>query len=257
MATMTDLFGRVVLAMAVIAMLFAAAGAAFGEPHVVSGFTPSPGYGGPAEALRAQAGSRTDVTTPAQAIARAVAQRVGGGVAVDVISLETTVAPERALRALPEPGGRAGEPVRFVLMAGRVRRGVAVATVKVVGSYARAVRAIARQERVAPDAVEIVEGELLVAGFKRLPAGSEVIGLVARRDIAAGEPLTQTVLLMPPLVRSGDAVALTVIAGTVRVTAKAVAAASGHEGDVIRVVPEGGKPLKARITGRGSVEVVQ
>lgn len=234
MATMTDLFGRFILTVTVIAMLFAAVRAAFSaEP------------------------AQTQVTTPQQAIARAVAQRVGGGVVVDVASVQTTVAPERALRAVPDPAGRAGEPMRFVMMAGRVRRGIAVATVKVAGSYARAVRAIARQERIAADAIEIVEGELPPAGFKRLPAGDDVIGLVARRDIAAGEPLTQAVVQMPPVVRSGDAVALTVIAGSVKVTAKATAAASGFDGDVIRVIPEGGKALRARITGRGSVEVVR
>src|SRR5215212_8084418 len=85
-----------------------------------------------------------DLVTPEQAIERVVAQRLGGEVSVDVTSLQTTVHAERALQALPEPGGRAGAPMRFVMVAGRVRRGVAIATVKVLGSYARAGRAIAR-----------------------------------------------------------------------------------------------------------------
>jgi len=176
---------------------------------------------------------------------------------VDVTAIETAVAPERGLRALIDPDGRAGAPMRFVMMVGRVRRGVAVATVKVLGSYARAARAIERSEKVSADAVEIVQGELPPAGFKRLPEGREVIGLVARRDIAAGEPLTQAVLQVPPVIHAGDEVTVTVIAGTVRVAAKAIASASGYEGDTIRVVPEGGRPLRARITGRGAVEVVQ
>src|SRR5688572_11844658 len=114
---MTDLFGRLMLAVAFVAMLLAAARTVFAEAGVV---------------------------TPAEAIQRAVAQRIGGQVSVEVTSLETAVAPHRALHATPEPGGRAGEPMRFVLMVGRMRRGVAVATVKVVGSYARAARAIGR-----------------------------------------------------------------------------------------------------------------
>jgi flagella basal body P-ring formation protein FlgA len=93
--------------------------------------------------------------------------------------------------------------------------------------------------------------------LKRIPATADVLGLTARRAIAAGEPLTQAVLLVPPLVRAGDAVELTVIAGAVRVSARATASASGHEGDVIRVVPQGGRALKARITGPGAVEVVR
>jgi len=227
---MSELYGRFILSVAVAAILVAAVRAAVADVEDV---------------------------TPRQAIERAVAQRIGGGVSVDVSALETTVAAERGLLAMPEPGGHAGAPMRFVLMAGRVRRGVAVATVKVSGSYARAARAIGRQEVIAAEAIEVVEGELPSIGLKRLPAGDEVVGLIARRDIAAGEALTQAVLQMPPMVRAGDVLDLTVIVGTVRVNARATASSSGHQGEIIRVTPEGGRPLKARITGRGKVEVVQ
>jgi flagella basal body P-ring formation protein FlgA len=197
------------------------------------------------------------ITSPAEAIARAVAERVGGRATVEVTALETTVAPERALHATPEPGGRAGTPMRFVLLVGRARRGVAVATVQVSASYARAVRAIGRNETIGAGDVEFVTGELPAAGMKRLPDPAEVVGLIARRDIAAGEPLTQAVLDVPLAVRSGEPVTLTVIAGTVQVTTRALAMSSGHEGDRVRVIPEGGKALRARITGPGTVEVSQ
>jgi flagella basal body P-ring formation protein FlgA len=227
---MTDLFGRWILAVAVVAMLLAATRAAFSETPLVS---------------------------PAEAIERVVAQRVGGDVAVQITALDTTVAPEPALHAMPEPGGRAGAPMRFVMMVGRVRRGVAVATVKVVGSYARAARAIGRHEAISADAVDIVRGEIEAVGLKRLPATANVVGLIARRDIAAGEALTQAVLQVPPAVRSGDEVVVTVVTGAVRVSAMGMASGSGHEGEMIRVVPHNGRLLKARITGPGAVEVVQ
>jgi len=227
---MTDLYGRFILSVAVAAMCVAA--------------------------VRAAVAGVEDVT-PREAIERVVAQRIGGDVSVDVTALETAVAAERGLQALPEPGGRAGAPMRFVMMAGRVRRGVAVATVTVSGSYARASRAIARNDAVAGDAIEMAHGELPSIGLKRLPSAAEVVGLIARRDIAAGETFTHTVLRIPPMVRAGEAVALTVIVGTVRVDARATASASGNQGDVIRVTPQGGRPLKARITGRGRVEVSQ
>jgi flagella basal body P-ring formation protein FlgA len=134
---------------------------------------------------------------------------------------------------------------------------VAVATVKVIASYARAARAIGRNESITADAVAIVKAELPAAGMKRLPDTTDVVGLVARRDIAAGEPLTQAVLDVPLAVRAGEPVVLTVIAGTVQVTTKALAMSSGHEGDMVRVIPEGGKALRARITRPGAVEVVQ
>jgi flagella basal body P-ring formation protein FlgA len=197
------------------------------------------------------------LTTPAEAIARAVAERVGGRATVEVTALETTVAPERALHASPEPGGRAGQPMRFVLLVGRARRGVAVATVKVTASYARAARAIGRHEPIGAGDVNIVTGELPAVGMKRLPDTADVVGLIARRDIAAGEPLTQAVLDVPLAVRSGEPVTLTVIAGTVQVTTRALAMSSGREGDRVRVIPEGGKALRARITGPGTVEVSQ
>jgi flagella basal body P-ring formation protein FlgA len=234
---MTDLFGRLMLVAAVLAMLAAAARTALGGP-----------------VLR-EAAAAADETTPAAAIERAVVERLGGHVEVEVLALDTAVAPARALHALPEPGGRAGAPARFVLMVGRVRRGIAVASVKVRGPFARAARTIARRETITADAVDVVTGELVAVGFQRLPGPDEVLGLVARRDIAAGEPLTQAAVQLPPLVKPGDEVVLTVVAGAVRITAKAIAASSGYEGDVIRVTPEGGRPLKARISGPGTVEV--
>ena len=197
------------------------------------------------------------VVAPVDAIARAVAERVGGGAQVEVTALETSVAPQRGLHALPEPGGKTGEPMRFVLMVGRARRGVATATVTVVVAYARATRMIGRHETIGAGDFEIVTAELADVGMTRLPDTADVAGLVARRDIAAGEPLTQAVLDVPLAVRAGDEVTVTVTAGTVQVTTTARARASGHTGQTIRVVPEGGKAVRARITRPGAVEVVQ
>lgn len=224
------LSGKAVVAIALLAMLLAGAQRAFGSAAVV---------------------------TPSEAIARAVAQRVGGNAVVEVKGLETTVAPQRGLHALPEPGGRTGAPMRFVLLVGRARRGVALATVKVVVSYARATRAIGRHETIGPGDFEVVTAEIEDVGLKRLPDTSDIAGLVARRDIAAGEALTQAVLDVPLAVRAGDEVALTVIAGAVRVTTVARASSSGREGETVRVVPEGGRALRARITGPGTVEIEQ
>jgi flagella basal body P-ring formation protein FlgA len=259
----TDLFGRIILTFAFVVMLVAVARAAFAAVAV----------------------------TPEQAIERAVAQRLegtpsrrsggpggtpssrsgrpGGDLSITVTALQTSVAAEPGLAALPEPGGRAGQPTRFVLSANGARRGIAIATITVAGSYARAARAIARNEVIAADAIDVVRGELPHVGFKRLPSSGEAIGLIARRDIAEGETLTDVVLQFPPLVRSGDVVLVTVKVGTVEITSKGTVSGSGHEGDIVRVTPlstgtpgrrslgPGGRPVKARITGRGAVEIVQ
>jgi flagella basal body P-ring formation protein FlgA len=188
---------------------------------------------------------------------RSIVDRVGAGASIRVDGLETSVAPEAGLLALPDPAGRAGHPMRFVLMAGRVRRGVATATVSVSTSYARATRAIARNERVDADAFEVIDGEIPGGSLKRLPAAETVAGRIARRDIAPGEVLSPAVLQVPPDVRAGEPVTLTVVVGVVRISTKAVASASGHEGDIVRVVPEGGRSVKARVTGPGAVEIRQ
>lgn len=197
------------------------------------------------------------VVTPVEAIARAVEERIGGGAAVSVTSLETTVAAQRGLHATPEPGGKTGGPMRFILMVGRARRGVAIATVKVVVAHARAARAIGRDETIGPGDFAVVTAELAGLPMKRLPDTADVSGFIARRDIAAGEPLTPAVLEVPLAVKAGDEVTLTVTAGTVQVTTTARASSSGHTGETIRVVPEGGKALRARITRPGAVEVAQ
>jgi flagella basal body P-ring formation protein FlgA len=145
-----------------------------------------------------------------------------------------------------------------VLTSGGARIGLAVATVRIEAEYARASRAIARDEVLRADAIEVVRGPLPGVALRRLPDAGEVVGLEARRAIAAGEPLTDAVVRVPPVVQSGDEVAVTLTLGQVAVTGVGIASGSGHEGDVIRVLsPTSRRPLKARITGRGAVEVLQ
>ena len=196
--------------------------------------------------------------TPEEAIERAIVRRMGGSVSVLVEVLRADVGREPALRAILDPAARAGRPARFVLTAGGVRKGLAVATVQIEAEHARATRAIARGEVVEAGAIEIVTGELPGIALRRLPAPGEVLGLEAVRTIAPGEPLTDAVVRVPPVVRSGDEVAITVMLDGVSVTGIGVASGSGHEGDVIGVLsPNRRRPLKARITGHGAVEVLR
>jgi flagellar basal body P-ring formation protein FlgA len=229
--SVTDVYGRTILGIFAVAVLMVIARAAFAVPAIV---------------------------TPAEAIEQAVARRIGGDVRVHAAAFETKVAPEAGLQALPEPGARSGQAVRFVLMAGKVRRGFAVTTVTISGTYARAARAIARGETVADEDVELVDAEWPPVAFTRMPAIREVAGLRARRNIARGEALTGVVLEVPPLVHAGDAVTVTAAVGSVKVTSQAIASSSGHRGDVIRVTSKpNGRPVRARITGQAQVEVLQ
>ena len=229
--SLTEMYGRFILTIFVVAMLMGIARVAFAAPVAL---------------------------TPIDAIEQAVARRLGSEVAVAVTGLETSVRAQQGLEALPEPGARAGQPVRFVLMAQRKRVGVAVATVMVSGPHARAARAIARAEAITAADIDIVNDEWPSVPLQRMPAEGDIIGLRARRNIAAGEALTDSVLDVPPLVKSGDTVTITATVGSVQVTGAAIASSSGHRGDIIRVTPKpNGRPVRARITGESTVEVVQ
>lgn len=202
--------------------------------------------------------SRLVAKTPAEAIEQAVADRIGGDVAVQVTSLQTTVADEPGLVAQVDPAARLGQPTRFVLTSDGVRRGAAIATLQVQTRFARATKAIPRDQSITHDAFEVVTGELPAIAMRRVPAPDEIVGLKARRAIARGEALTSTVVMMQPAVRSGQEVTVKVSVGRIEVTGVAVASGSGQAGDIIRVMqPRSRRLVKARILGPGTVEVIE
>ena len=161
-------------------------------------------------------------------------------------------------KAIPEPGSRLGRPMRFILFTDGTRVGSVVAKVEVTGSAVRSSRALTRGEDVAADAIEVVDVELTNILLDRLPTSSEMVGAQARRDIRAGEVLTGATVIVPPAIRSGDEVRVSVSTGVIALTSVGRASSSGHVGDLIRVLmPQSRKSLKARITGPGSVEIVR
>ena len=87
-----DLFGRVMLTLALVAMLVAVARAAFGEE--------TDRGGGPSLARRSSAGAEAadPPVTPSQAIERAVAQRLGGDFFISLTARGTFVSDESGLR---------------------------------------------------------------------------------------------------------------------------------------------------------------
>ena len=196
------------------------------------------------------------LVSPEDAIAAAVAERLGVAVTIAVLDLETDVPPQQGLIAEPDRSARLGRPARFALSARGTRQGLAVATVTAEGRYPRAARAVARDEVIVLDAVDFSGGPLPEVPIRRLLRGDEVSGLHARRSIAAGEPLTPAVLRVPPLVRSGDTIAVTVRIGVVEVVGTGTASGSGLVGDTIRVrQPHSSRLLTGRITGPGAVEI--
>jgi flagella basal body P-ring formation protein FlgA len=197
----------------------------------------------------------------AEAIALAVADRMGSDARVSVVMPRQQPRATRVdgkMVASPEPGARTGAPARFTLLADGVRIGSAVATVHVTAGHVRATRALPRNHTLIAEDVEAVDGLLADQPLRRVPGRGDVVGARVRRDVAKGEAITATVIDLPMAIKSGDVVSAVVRVGSIEAEGRAVASGSGSIGDVIRVVPPGTRrPLKARITGAGKVEIIQ
>jgi flagella basal body P-ring formation protein FlgA len=193
--------------------------------------------------------------TVAAAIERAVVSRMGD-VQVVVRQTSTTVGDRPGLAALIEPGSRLGQPIRLILTADGKRVGSVVARIEVTGDARRARRPVARDQEITADDVETVRVEMTNVLLRRMPEAAAIVGARARRDIVAGELLTTALVEIPPAVRSGDEVEVSVTVGAVRVSGPGRASGSGQVGDTIRVsTPSSRRLLSARIVGRGAVEI--
>jgi flagella basal body P-ring formation protein FlgA len=196
------------------------------------------------------------------AIEHAVRQRMGD-VRVEVVEMTAArpADPESSIAGLsaqPEAGARLGRAIRFILRANGARVGSVVARLKVTGLAVRSSRPLARGEELGTAAIGVEDVELTGVLLDRLPTVDEIVGAQARRDIRAGELLTEASVIVPPLVKSGDEVRVSVSTGAVEVTGIGRASGSGGVGDLIRVLmPSSRKGLTARITGPGSVEIVR
>jgi flagella basal body P-ring formation protein FlgA len=85
----------------------------------------------------------------------------------------------------------------------------------------------------------------------------KVVGLMARRQIAAGMPLNEALLDKPPLVKSGNAVMIMARIGDITVTASGKALQEGGEGEIVRVQNlSSNKILTARVVDKATVEVI-
>ncbi len=208
--------------------------------------------------VRSEGMARTATGAVAEAVAQAVAERVGGDARVTVTNVQSAVSTAAAIVASPAPGARIGVPARFTLFAAGKRIGTAVATVRVTARHVRARQALARNEHLTAADVEEVEADVVNQPMRRLPMLSDAIGARLRRSVAEGEPITSAVIEVPPLVRSGDAVRVIVRVGAVEAEGRGTASGSGYIGDIVRVINSGSRrPLKARITGPGQVEIIQ
>lgn len=92
--------------------------------------------------------------------------------------------------------------------------------------------------------------------FALAQSPEQVIGRIPRRSIAAGRPISLSLLEAPKEVVAGDAVRVDVTGGSTHIRLEARAEAAGRRGDwiLLRNV-ETGKRFRAQVTGPGAVEV--
>ena len=84
----------------------------------------------------------------------------------------------------------------------------------------------------------------------------EIAGLQVRRSILPGQEIQLRDLITPRQVQAGDAVEVLSAAGLAEVRFTAIAASSGSTGAMVLIKnPESGRPFRARVTGRGLVEI--
>ncbi|MCV6613750.1 MAG: flagellar basal body P-ring formation chaperone FlgA [Cellvibrionaceae bacterium] len=97
----------------------------------------------------------------------------------------------------------------------------------------------------------------LVRGNQALLQTEQLLGLQLKRALPQGEPLRESHLTQPKLIKRGDAVVLAARLGAASVSTEATAMADGKLGQQIRVKNNRSKQVvHARVVAAGKVEVV-
>lgn len=202
-------------------------------------------------------GAASDPVTAREAIGRAVVARMGGDVAVEVLTLDMPDgAPDRFVDATPDPAGRLGRAIRFSLIPARGSRVQATATLRVVGEYVVARRDLVRGATIEAGDVEVRRAEVIDTPLRRLPDGEQVVGSRVLRPLRADSVVLPGTVAIRRAVEPGDRITAVALVGDVRVSAELRATDGGETGDVIRVVnTDTRRSLRGRIVGEGLVEV--
>jgi flagella basal body P-ring formation protein FlgA len=218
-----------------------------------------PGTGVPAAADATEGAVRA-------AIVSAVQDRIGSAAEVTLGNLSVQAAPVDGLVAIPEPGARVGHRVRFTLQAPspdqawHAFRSVGTASVdlQVSATHVEAAHVVRRGTILQKEDLQISRSVIDDVPLAALPAEQDLTGARAVRDLRAGEILTSAVVVIPPLVRSGESVVVHVKFPGGEVTGRATASQNGARGELIRLVnPTSGHALQGRVIGRDEVEVVR
>jgi flagella basal body P-ring formation protein FlgA len=212
------------------------------------------------------AGTLIDNAAVREAVVAAVRGRMGndGEVRVGALWVPAGHAEPSPVLAAPEPGARLGQPARFSLSSASSAPapsrylGYAVASLTVVIDHTRVTRDVRRGAPITADDIAGSREEVRDVWLRRLPLPDEVVGAMATRDLRAGQVIESNMVAVPPMVRTGDLVAVRVRVAGIEVSGRARASEQGRHGAVIRLVNvESGRRLRGRVVGPGEVEVVR
>lgn len=182
-------------------------------------------------------------------------------VTFDDVSCAVTAGATRVDAAVAEPGSRTDGPVRFVLYAdtgdGRARVGRLTAAVTVVAPHVRTRHALDARAVVGGMDVVAARGPIGRVRFAELPQLVDVDGATMRRPLPDDAVITASSIAPVALVQSGAEVVTVARVEGVEVRGRAVAAQSGHRGEIVIVVnPDSRKRLRGRVLGDALVEVL-
>ena len=199
------------------------------------------------------------------AIVGAIQERLGPDVRVDLEAFVCRLVPDvpETLTATPDQSGRTGRPMRFTFATApdprghTVRVGEATAVVRVSGPHVRAARPIDAGRTLTPDDLALGDGPIDGAPLHRLSTLEDAIGARTLKAFLAGDPVVEGAVVAVPVVRAGDRVRATVRVLGIEAAVVAVAEQNGMPDQVIRVVnPDSRRAVRARVVGKGEVEVI-
>lgn len=153
--------------------------------------------------------------------------------------------------------GRGNVPVTIFVAGKKFRTIFPKVDVKVYQNVLVAAAPITRGAQ--PDAREVEQERKAVGGVVGQPpltSLSTLAGAVAVRDIPAGTVLTAQMFKIPPVVKMGAVVTVTLIQGDMTLITSAQARSNGSVGQVIKVMNlESKREFTARVIGPDRVEV--
>ena len=132
----------------------------------------------------------------------------------------------------------------------------AVARVKATANVLMAVDAIPQGQALTEQNTKVEQCDVTNIKDPVLQAPGGDNDWVARRTIQAGKVITALDVALPPAIKSGDTVTVTVKCGSVCLRTSAEAKQDGRIGDSIRVRSDASEDdVRARVVGPGAVEI--